>query len=83
MTYFREMPGGFLAAPTRGVPPLPPDGYEPVPGNDFLFMIALPYCKYRVSKIEWKSCCGNVAKLHCIRKSINITRLDCKGCTYE
>lgn len=67
-------------APARGVPPSAPDGYEQVPGDPFLFMIALEKCSHRTHKIEIKSCCGKVVKPFCIKRNVTITRLECRGC---
>jgi hypothetical protein len=78
--YLRKLPGGFLAAPPRGVPPSPPVGYECVPGNPFLFMLVKKPCVYRSQKTIVKSCCGKVSIDFCNLNMSETTRLACSEC---
>ena len=81
MTDLRKGPNGYLYAPARGTPPDCPEGYDPAPGNKFLFLPSMPYCTIRETQTTVTRCCGPIMKFVCKSREGYVTRLDCKECT--
>jgi len=77
---FRELPNGILAAPRRGNPPEPPEGYQRKEGDDYLFEIIIDDCEHREEKTVKSGCCGSSLKIYCNRDDLYVKRLICKEC---
>ena len=80
MTYFRELPNKFLVAPVRGKPPEPPEGYETLVGEQFVFAPIMPICSYREKRTIQRGCCGATEKIHCDKEKQYVTRYHCSQC---
>lgn len=77
----RDLGNGYIHVPRRGKPPLPPPGYEAVPGDKFAFRVILPVCVNRELVQPDRKCCGgasNYLKCKVINKSI--ARSTCVAC---
>ena len=80
MVSFRKLSNGFLIAPQRGLPPNPPEGYENVHGEDFVFAPILPDCEGRERRTFKRGCCGAVEKFYCQKNQTYVSRYKCEGC---
>jgi hypothetical protein len=65
-----------LIAPRRGKPPAAPSGYEPDPGDPYVFLIKLPPCDYREERIYKMPCC-DVIKMWCTKLDVPVKRIHC------
>jgi len=72
----RRINNETLIAPHRGPPPVAPDGYEPDPGDPYVFKIMLPPCEHREERLKRRPCC-NVIELWCLRHDVPIKRIHC------
>lgn len=81
-TTWRKGPDGSLMAPRRGSPPIPPEGYEPSPGNPYVVRLKLKDCQYRVfTPFKKGPCCGGrTGTVQCTFYKKPITRLGCYDC---
>jgi hypothetical protein len=68
--------GDRLIAPHRGRPPVAPEGYEPDPGDPYVFLIKLPPCEYREERLYKMPCCDTI-KLWCTKVNLPIKRIHC------
>ena len=80
MTQFRRLDNGYLIAPKRGTPPVPPDGYEAAYGDPFVFLPSMPECADREKRVIKRSCCDPIQRLFCKLEQQFVTRLHCQGC---
>ena len=76
----RKLSNGYLIAPRRGSPPVPPDGYEQIPGDPYSFRPLIPECEYREIQPPRSYCCGQSDKLFCKAASKRVIRITCVEC---
>ena len=83
MVSFRKLSNGFLVAPQRGDPPDPPEGYERMHGEQYVFAPIMPACKYRERRLIKKTtCCGGQSeRFFCLKNSTFVSRYFCAECT--
>jgi hypothetical protein len=79
---FRKLSNGFLIAPQRGTPPEPPEGYERMHGEQYVFAPIMTICKYRERRLVKRGgCCGGtLEKFWCLLKKTYVSRYFCKEC---
>lgn len=75
---FRRI-GEVLMAPRKGQPPIPPEGYEALPFNKFMYVLKIPSCIYRSYSIKKSSCC-DYEVMNCSIKNKIVTRSTCHEC---
>ena len=81
MAEFRELSNGFLVAPQRGDPPEPPEGYERLTGEQYVFAPILPSCEYREKRLIRRGCCGGTSeRFYCHKTNTFVSRYFCVGC---
>ena len=77
----KYLDNGFIVAPHRGRPPIPPEGYESLQGDPFVFAPILHDCIHREFKDVHRKCCGGDSRrIYCNYKNEYINRLVCKEC---
>lgn len=79
---YRYLGNGYMAAPRRGEPPPPPEGYEPIAGDPFVFAPIMRKCEFRERKIiQGSGCCqGLTEKFYCHKNNTYVSRYFCVGC---
>lgn len=70
----------MLMAPMRGSPPPAPEGYEPSPGNPFVFLPCMEECEHRGIKKPKNYCCGRGDRLFCAVIENVVLRITCSQC---
>lgn len=73
---FRRLTADTICAPRRGSPPVAPDGYEPEPGDPYVFHIKLPPCEDREERIVKRPCCDKLI-IWCKLIDTPVTRWSC------
>ena len=76
----RKLANGILIAPTRGKPPIPPEGYEPDAGNPYILRPKLLPCVHREMKQPTIKCCNNAVWMYCQIFKKRVSRATCMGC---
>jgi len=79
---WRHGPNGMLMAPRRGQPPVPPEGYEQVPGDAYSIQPKIVACKHRSEQLSEKKCCGGTHKMltRCDAMDQTVSRAICIAC---
>lgn len=80
MVNWRKFADGTLAAPRRGKPPSPPEGYEAT-GDPYICVPILVACEYRTTKEVKRACCSRMTTvMWCETLDRKITKLTCQAC---
>jgi hypothetical protein len=83
---FMPGPNGTLIAPSRGVPPVPPEGYKRSSSNEWVFEPILPYCESRELRKKYargcNACGSNPLQIFCLKDNSFVIPQICKKCPH-
>ena len=80
MTQWRKYADGTMAAPRRGKPPVPPEGYEAT-SDPYICVPILVECEWRTTKSVKRACCNQmIDTMWCETLDRKITKLTCQAC---
>ncbi len=74
--------GDYLISPARGKPK-PPEGYEFVRGEKFVFQLCIDPCDKREYRKHTKGCCASARFPFCLVLGMKMTRQQCKDCNKQ